>query len=58
MEDFAVDVCNECLSLEELLQRLEDLGRAMRSYADSLLDAGSGEAQPAVPAREEMQGAK
>jgi len=55
MEDFAVDADNQCLSLQELFQRLENLGGAMRSYADSLLAASSGEAQPTVPAREGLQ---
>ena len=41
------------LSIEELLQRLEDLGVAMHAYADSRLDAGNGEAEPVIAADEE-----
>ncbi|MBY0526685.1 MAG: hypothetical protein K2R98_25030 [Gemmataceae bacterium] len=35
------------LSLEELLDRLEALSVAMRSYADSILAADGGEVPPA-----------
>jgi hypothetical protein len=53
MEDFTVDASQQRLSLEALLRRLEDLGVAMRSYADSLLEPCNGELTKATGVREE-----
>lgn len=44
-----MDVAKQRLSLEELLQRLEVLGVAMRSYADSSLDSWAKGSNPLLP---------
>lgn len=49
-----MDATNQRFTFSELLQRLEDLGVAMRTYADSLLDARNGEVKAAAPTSEQL----
>jgi hypothetical protein len=55
--DFSVNAENERRSLEQLLQRLEELGEVMRSYAESVLGLESGEAKAAPASTPTMPGA-